>query len=1152
MRLLFTAISKRYVALLLSGLVVGAGTAGASAAVYHVSPKGSDSGPGNTTAPWRSLQRAADAMVPGDETIVDDGVYAGFHSTRSGTSSQPITFRAGSDHAMITGRNSDTPDCINIETHDWIVVEGFRIDGAPRVGIRVAEASDVVLRGNVITNCQLDAILTGFAVRVRVIDNVCANSKREHGIYVSNSHGPGDNPLISGNRCYGNGRSGIQFNGDCSSGGDGTIDDGIIENNLIYQNKTKGISLISARNVIVRNNIIFDNLGGAAGIHLTDEPDCERPSIGVVVNNTIVETRIAAIRITDASVNNRIFNNVIVGPDRGKLIADEVGASKIDNGSNVLRTSPRGLFVNSDKWNFHLADRSPARGAGKTFFDGVAAPQTDRDGKKRAGAGPIDAGAYEDNGGESGRAEFGQTIMLASAGGGGGGGGEAAASNDGTEEARAAAIIPGHPRLWLTGDRLTMLRRKACLDAQGNPLPGCQTNSDWNRLRGLLPGGYWGEEPWHHALAYIVTGDVTHANRAISDMDARVQTIDNTEDRGQGNFLRIANTMRGVGLVYDWCHDLLSETQKQNYRAYMNQLLQELWNPFNNPTHEWNAWGVDDPGNNFYYSFLTGTCYAGLAMYGENTNPPSLPFRGTTYNDILEFLYARIEQQSIGEHLNTWGKGGSWHEGNNYGLLSKRYILEMFTMLRDAGGPDYFQQTDFAREAVLYHLYSMVPDFSMGYPGGDLAGGTDPYDTAFMLLATNALRGTVEAEYAQYFANHIVTEEPWSWWEFIQPYGVLFRDPDIPERDWRQDLPTQYYAEGGGWMNSRSGWGANDVSVSFVCTDRIQGHQAQDQGAFLIFKNGMQATHGNLHSSYGTYQMADAFNTLLINGTGQAYGVDWDDIPTVVRDIGFVRKFEGGPEFSYIVGDASDAYYTGAGQFGNGNTRLLDIFTRELVHVFPGYVIVYDRVTPRNATHLPTYQLQTTNMPTQNGNRIEASDGAGRLYNWTLLPENHTIQIRQHPGGDAAGDATSISSYQTWIDPVTAQTNHLLLNVLYTTDATDNSTPVVSKVTSQSDNMVGVKIEEAGGENFVIMFSTDPDVDMPVSSVIYDVGYNIDSRQFLFGLVPDTRYNVDVARTETGYRVSIAAGTEFRSSRQGVLRFDLEGQVDGQDIVAER
>jgi hypothetical protein len=296
--------------------------------------------------------------------------------------------------------------------------------------------------------------------------------------------------------------------------------------------------------------------------------------------------------------------------------------------------------------------------------------------------------------------------------------------------------------------------------------------------------------------------------------------------------------------------------------------------------------------------------------------------------------------------------------------------------------------------------------------------------------------------------------------------------------------------------------------------------------------------------------MADAFNTLLIDGNGQAYGGDWDNIPELVRDIGFVAKFDGGSDYTYVVGDASDAYYTNAGQFGNGNQRLLDIFTRELVHVFPGYVIVYDRVTPRNPSHLPTWQLHTENSPTQTGNRIDASTGGGKLHTWVLLPANHAIDIRQHPGGLSFGEATTISSYQTRVDPVDAQPNHLLLHVLHATDAADNDMPGVSRVFSQNNNMVGAKIEESSGDNFVIMFSTDPVLDVPVESVIYDVGFNFDARHFLFGLVPDMLYNVDVATTETGFQVSVSLGTEFRSTSSGSLRFNLGTMAEEERLLA--
>lgn len=1122
------------------------------AAVYHVSGSGNDTGDGSAQHPWRSLQKAADTLRPGDIALVLDGTYAGFHTTMSGEGGTPITFRTDGENVIINDRNADTPDGINIEGHSWITIDGFTIRDIPRIGIRVVDASDVIIRNNTITGCGVDGILTGYAVRPQITDNVCANSTREHGIYVSNSYGAGDDPVIRGNRCYGNGRSGIQLNGDCNSGGDGYIDNAVIEGNYIYDNKTKGISLISARNFLLKNNVIFNNRAGAAGVHLTDEPDCGNPSIGIIVNNTIVESRIAAIRITDASVNNRIFNNVLVGPEWGKIVADEVGGSDVDKKSNVMRTSPDGLFKDPSKRNFHLIARSPARGTGVIEYKGTPAPTVDREGRTRAVRGMIDAGAFEDN--ETGRVSATTPVL-------------AQTSNlhsdivtdavvnyadGGSAPSQAAAIRAGHPRLWLTPQRLERLRRKACLDINGNPIPGCQTDRDWRSVVGSLPGGYWGEVEWHHALAYVVTGDVSYANEAIAAIDQRVVTIDDSEDRGQGNFLRIAETMRSVALVYDWCYDMLTDTQKTNYRNYMNQLLQELWNPFNNPTHQWNGWAVEDPGNNFYYSFMLGTAYAGIVLYGENPNPPPLSWRGTSYDNILDFLFARIETQVIAEQLNVWATGGYWHEGNNYGLLSKRYMTEMFIILRDAGGPNYLLQTDFVKDALMYHLYSMTPDFSMGFPCGDITRGTLPYDIHFLMLVTNALEGTREAEYAQYFINHIESaEEPWSWWDFIHPAGVLARIPDHPERDWRPDLPPSYYAEGGGWINSRSGWGQNDVSVSFTCTNRIADHESQDMAAFMIFKNGWQATNGNMHSSYGIYQVADAFNTLLINDYPcQAYAVNWDNIPEKVRDMGFVKKFEAGDDYTYVVGDASDCYYTNSGQFGNGNRRVLDIFTRELVHAMPGYVIVYDRVTSRTPTDVPVYQLQTDNQPTQNGNRIDATANGGRLYNWTLLPESNRVRIRQHPGGTWGGDAQSISSYQTWIDPTTPLANNLLLNVIYVTDNGDNIVPGISKVSAQGGNMVGAKIEESGGENVVIMFSTDPSVDVPVTSVIYDVGLNLRSKHLLFGFVPDSGYDVEVATTDTGYNVSVSPGSEFRSSDAGTLRFELQGQGHGALVIA--
>lgn len=78
-------------------------------------------------------------------------------------------------------------------------------------------------------------------------------------------------PVIRGNQTSENGRSGIQINGDCGSDPEGVISGALIENNTVYGNTAKGMSLISMQDSIVQNNIIYDNKGGAGGIHLTEK-----------------------------------------------------------------------------------------------------------------------------------------------------------------------------------------------------------------------------------------------------------------------------------------------------------------------------------------------------------------------------------------------------------------------------------------------------------------------------------------------------------------------------------------------------------------------------------------------------------------------------------------------------------------------------------------------------------------------------------------------------------------------------------------------------------------------------------------------------------------------------------------------------------------
>ena len=93
---------RRVVALCAAVLVCGSAAAGAPAGDVHVSPSGSDDNPGTAAAPFRTIQRAADAMRAGDRCIVHAGTYRQtVRPGRSGTAGEPIRFTAAEGEQVV-------------------------------------------------------------------------------------------------------------------------------------------------------------------------------------------------------------------------------------------------------------------------------------------------------------------------------------------------------------------------------------------------------------------------------------------------------------------------------------------------------------------------------------------------------------------------------------------------------------------------------------------------------------------------------------------------------------------------------------------------------------------------------------------------------------------------------------------------------------------------------------------------------------------------------------------------------------------------------------------------------------------------------------------------------------------------------------------
>ena len=109
------------------------------ATTYYVSNSGLDSNLGTETHPFKTIQKAADIVNPGDTVIVKDGVYTDMNNdklivkiTRGGNSNAWVTFISENKHgAILDGNNNKSNFGFYFfnKRANYIKIEGFEIRG---------------------------------------------------------------------------------------------------------------------------------------------------------------------------------------------------------------------------------------------------------------------------------------------------------------------------------------------------------------------------------------------------------------------------------------------------------------------------------------------------------------------------------------------------------------------------------------------------------------------------------------------------------------------------------------------------------------------------------------------------------------------------------------------------------------------------------------------------------------------------------------------------------------------------------------------------------------------------------------------------------------------------------------------------------------
>lgn len=377
---------------------------------------------------YPTIQAAADVTVAGDLVYVAAGTHRGVNVTRSGSMASPIEYR-GAPGARLTTGSATNDDGVRLQNVSDIVIDGFGIDATAMTGRCIAArgaTATAPMRRNVIRNVTctnaahegfyLSQYGDGLVERCSISASGRDGTARGHGLYLAN--GGSDGTTLRNNRISGAApmeSAGIHLNGDLSVGGDGLIQDVVIENNEISGNNHNGINADGVQRATVRGNLITGNT--RSGVRAYQIDGAAGPQGWKLVNNTIVGNANWAVKFTEDLAGHVVFDNLLFSAT-GSLCVGGAVQSDFNRFDGPLSRDEEATTITFAAWrtatsqdamsatstaaanfqgaaNFHLLMSAPARNSGTATFAGTAASTSDLDGTTRPRGTAVDLGAFE-------------------------------------------------------------------------------------------------------------------------------------------------------------------------------------------------------------------------------------------------------------------------------------------------------------------------------------------------------------------------------------------------------------------------------------------------------------------------------------------------------------------------------------------------------------------------------------------------------------------------------------------------------------------------------------------------------------------------------------------------------------------------------------
>jgi hypothetical protein len=604
------------------------------------------------------------------------------------------------------------------------------------------------------------------------------------------------------------------------------------------------------------------------------------------------------------------------------------------------------------------------------------------------------------------------------------------------------AITPlGSPRILLS-DATTATRLRASL--AGNTAAA-------TRFKAIVDAEMsgskaWDFQPWYAALMGQLTGNVAYCRFAVDRTESVVlaeEALIRASQRANvaaDSYLDVGPIIGNVAIVYDWCRPQMTAAQRTRWSTYGNQAVWNVWNynqaKWGNTIYPWSGWSIDNPSNNYYYSFLRATMLLGLATYGENNQAQAW---------IDKFRTEKIANQLV-PTFNRDLQGGGSREGTGYGVAMKG-LFGLYYWWEKSTGQRIADLTVHTRASLDKFMHDIVPTLDRVSPTGDHARDSTAalfdYHREYLevlsrLYPTDVMAGVSKSLLAQSSVTRMANGFQ-AWADFLYDQSDIVAQP-------LTRLPTAHWGSGTGQFSVRSAWTADATYANLICGPYTESHAHHDQGSFVLFKGNWLAFDENINSHSGLAQEEAPHNLVRIEQNGTV-------VPQTYNSSCSMLALADTPAYSYGLARVTPVY--------RGKAAVVKV-EREFLFIKPGTLVVLDRVQTSGTGVKRIWTLNLPGTPTISGDRLSAMSGSNQLDVVRLAPAGLASHVVSWPS------ANSDMSAGTRVDVAdsNASNSSVFLNVLGADRAFS------SAVRSDLIGQTGAKITLANGNTATVRFST--------------------------------------------------------------------------------